>query len=346
MTRTSLLLLLALGCADEGSNGGDGGSGSNLGGDDPAEQLPLPDVASLNLPAAYKAALDAMVGVGVSRPWEGLRGAVDLSQAGCPDFYAGPPPGDDLEDFEGGAAWMDSCVTGGALTYDGYAWWRTDLFAEGSTATPEGQVVEAQRQLIGQGTLTSADEGLFSWAGEGSDALSQVESMAPSYKAWSYSSSLKGSVSGQLAFAADDPTPSGWRADLYVAFSGGSTETLSLRGDAYFFEPVIEGTFDSVSANLDWTGPLSAGPTDCALEPIGTLSIRDQNAFWYDLVFLPESSTDTGVPAACDGCGTLYIRGLDQGELCVDLTHIWNGTLQPPQLEDFVLSTRDIGLEG
>jgi hypothetical protein len=42
----------------------------------------------------------------------------------------------------------------------------------------------------------------------------------------------------------------------------------------------------------------------------------------------------------------LYIRGLDQGELCVDLTHIWNGTLQPPQLEDFVLSTRDIGLEG
>ena len=29
MTRTSLLLLLALGCADEGSNGGDGGSGSD-----------------------------------------------------------------------------------------------------------------------------------------------------------------------------------------------------------------------------------------------------------------------------------------------------------------------------
>ena len=340
-----MLLLLSLLACKKDEDGGNG-LGDNLGAGDPAAELPLPDFDNLDLPSAYQSALEALVSVSLSRPWGGLRGAVDLSQAGCPDFYAGPPPGDELEDYEGGAAWMDSCVTGGALSYDGYAWWRTDLLAEGDINTPEGLVVDAQRTLIGQGTVTSADEELLTWTGEASDALSQVESYSPPYKAWSYSSTVDGSVGGDLAFAADDLTPSGWRADLYLAYAGGSTESLTIRGDAYFFEPVIEGNFDSVSASLDWTGPLSMGPTDCALEPVGTFSIRDQDAFWYDLVFLPESATDTGVPAACDGCGTLYVRGIDLGEICVDLTTIWNGTLQPPALEDFVLSTRDVGLEG
>ena len=88
-------------------------------------------------------------------------------------------------------------------------------------------------------------------------------------------------------------------------------------------------------------------PRGCALEPKGYLSIRDENAFWHDLVFQPryEDDIDDGYDddpyTACDGCGTLFVRGLEQPIIvCPDLDLF--SQLSPPAVEDYVLSVRDL----
>ena len=59
--------------------------------------------------------------------------------------------------------------------------------------------------------------------------------------------------------------------------------------------------------------------------------------------------TDTGYPndpySACDGCGTLYVRGLEQPalEVCMSFDFLWQGLVQPPPVADFVFTLREPG---
>ena len=79
--------------------------------------------------------------------------------------------------------------------------------------------------------------------------------------------------------------------------------------------------------------------------------MRDENAFWFDVVFQPRFDDDaTDDPydnfsyGPCDGCGTLYVRGLEQTdiEVCPDFSFLWSGALTHPEADDYALSMRDI----
>ena len=335
----ALTSLPALSCKEEQAEGASPAAADP----DPPDALPIPDISGMDLEAAFQDALELAVSVHTGVPWDGLGQSLSLAQASCPDLYAGNPDPDALDDVEGGAAWKDACTTAGGLTWDGFGWWKATISSTGDVLTPEGQTFEGQRELIGDGSVGDSSGPLYGFRGEATDALSLVSSTSPFYKSWSWSSTVNGTTTGTTLFAPSSRTPQGWRADLYLSTQGGSAETLSIRGDAYFFEPVIEGNFDSLSAELDWASPESSGPTDCSLEPRGILSIRDPSAIWYDLVFLPledSSAGDTGANAACDGCGTLFVRGVEVTELCVDLSFVWNGTLDEPELEGWAFDVR------
>jgi hypothetical protein len=332
------LLALALGCGP-----GDEVEPVDVGED--AEALPLPDLEGMDLPGAFEEALAVTAELRAALAWGGHEAALSLGREGCPDVYIGSP-GEDVDADEGGVSWADYCSTSGGLGFSGFVWWDGEVTVEGEAGTPEGAESSGERRMIADGTVADSDGTRFQLDGEVSDALYRVD--AEGYERWTWSSLLQGTLTGAEVFDGT-ATPGGVRADLYLYATGGDVDSLEARGDVYLFEEPVLGLFDSLSMDLAMVEEGSAGPGDCALEPRGYLSLRDTDAYWYDLVFLPrydDDATDEDYEndpyGDCDGCGTLYVRGIEQGELCPDLSAIWDGRLDPPEVEDFVTSLRQV----
>jgi len=174
------------------------------------------------------------------------------------------------------------------------------------------------------------------------DTLYAVE--APGYSTWAWSSQLKGTVTGRDLMG-EGRLAAPTRADLYLY---ATPERLEARGDVYFFDDELAGRFDSVSLDIELLSASGAGPDDCALEPRGWVGLRDSDAYWYDLVFLPREDDDlTGEGyendpyGDCDGCGALFVRGVEAGVVCPDFSGLFDGALTPPDAADFVLTLRD-----
>ncbi len=329
------MILLLLACAAEEPEPVDVG--------DPAEELALPDLEDIDWPAAFAEALVTAAGLRGELAWRGHAAALELGREGCPDIYVGAPAVElDLGEAPGGVSWSDYCLTEGGLGFSGAVWWDGRAELSGDAQTPEGSIASGERRMVADGTVSDPDGVRFALDGEVSESVYRAD--AQGYSRWTWSSLLQGSLAGAEVFE-DGATE--LRADLYLYATGGDVQSFEARGDVYISRQPILGRFDSISMDLAMVAPGSAGPEDCALEPLGYLSLRDAEAYWYDLVFLPrydDDATDTGYAnepyGTCDGCGTLYVRGLEQGEVCVDFSAIWDGPLDPPAIDDFVTSLR------
>jgi hypothetical protein len=325
--------------------------------DDPVE-LPPPDLEGVDLEAAFTDAFRLMAAVDLRAGWAGHVDALERRRAGCPDIYLGNPDieGIDLDGDARGYAWRDFCRQGDEIEWGGFAFWETEAGVQGDPTTAEGRTIEAERLLFADALVGQGDEVLFAFDGEGTDALTRTDA-ADGYEAWTYTSRVQGTVSGTLAFPAEVTstamaTPGGYRTDLYRRATGGVDASLEARGNVYLFEHRIQDRFDSLGLDLELKGPAGAGPEDCTAEPRGWIALRDEDAFWYDLVFEPRYDGDPDDPdypndpySECDGCGTLYVRGLEQEgiEVCVDLSFLWDGALAPPSADAFAFTLRDPG---
>jgi hypothetical protein len=205
--------------------------------------------------------------------------------------------------------------------------------------------------MLANSVVGNNDEVLYEFDGEGSDSLYLVES--PDYTRWTYSSLIQATVTGDIISDLTGATNGGgWRTDLYLYLTGGNADYLEARGNVFLFETRLSERFDSMAMDLTFTGPNGAAPDSCTQEPVGWIGLRDENAYWYDLVFQPADAGDTDGSMAdteyteCDGCGTLYIRGIETieyGEICVDFSWLWDkNPLVLPEPEDFVFTIRDI----
>jgi hypothetical protein len=310
----------------------------------PADVLEIPDTEGIDFERAYLDAMRLGLEVATARPWAGHLAAIaDVDVPGaCPDLYVGAPPVDDvmIDEDALGLSWYDTCATGSGLAYDGYAYWQTDV-SVGPSGTVDGTTTSATRTLIADAAVLDAGGALrWEFDGEASDAIYDVVDVG--YEHWTYSTLVTGTVSGPDSFTDASTTPGGYRTDLYLFASGGDVDLLEARGNTYLFTDRLHERFDSTAMDLTLIGELGAGPTDCTLEPYGWVGLRDENAFWYDLVFLPTDLLDAQEPytndplSICDGCGTLYIRGVEQGQLCVDLSVLFP-EIERPSVEEFVL---------
>jgi hypothetical protein len=101
----------------------------------------------------------------------------------------------------------------------------------------------------------------------------------------------------------------------YVAFEGG------LSG--------LSGGVDSIAFQGVELGQLTAG-SKCQQEPSGTISLRDPDGQWYDLVFDGPTRAKPDIDAAlCDGCGRAYFRGQSIGEICADFSYLFDWGSSP-----------------
>lgn len=310
------------------------------------ETLTLPDLSGVDLPAVYEEGLQRARGITLTSAWSGHTASLARRTPGCPDLYVGGVEDAELDDEAEGLTWSDYCQpSSGGAAFGGWAWWDGSVQVEGDPTEAAGQLVDASRSLSGDGLVSVDGAPSFELRGELSESI--YTSTAPDYEAWSWSSLVEATVTGTDAFEAAEAD--GWRASMYLDASGGAASSMELRGSAYLFGPAIADRFDSIDVDLSF-----GNDPDCTLEPHGWIALRDEDAFWFDLVFLPsqdEGETwDDEDRGACDGCGTLYIRGLETveyGEVCPDFSDWAIDSRALPTPDDFVLTLRDVlALEG
>lgn len=312
---------------------GEGDTGVDLG--DPAPSLEVPDLTGVDLELAFAQGALLAPAVQLTQPWDQHAALVALGQDGCPDLYAGAPDTEDM-DVEGGQSWSDYCETAGGLYFRGQAWWDTSIAV--TTEDDGGATVQASRTLVADATAGDSEDLGFRFDGQAEESIYQVVDGDYIHSTWS---SL---VTASFDSTAD-ATAADWRGDLYLYWTGGETRSVELRGNVYFYTTVIEDRFDSVAVELTWTAPEDSDPDGCTAEPVGWMGLRDSAANWYDLVFQPTADGDyADLPYTdCDGCGTLYVRGIEQGTYCPDLSfETMYASLTPPDVEDFVFTLREL----
>jgi hypothetical protein len=322
---------------------------------DPAAELVLPDYSDTDIAQAYTDAIEIVLSARGDRIWAGHERALERRFDGCPDIYVGAPNQSSLDEDDAarqtGMSWEDFCTTSGGLYYRGHQHWVQGASASGDATTAEGRSASASRSLQGDGVSGDTNDVRFEWAGNVNDAVTTV--IAGDYVRYTWSTETVGTATGTDIFEpASSITPGGWRADVYVSVEGGDVERIEARGDMYLFERRIADRFDSVSMNIEFIGELGAGPDDCTLEPRGWIGMRDENAWWLDIVFQPvgdddgTSDSSDAEYSACDGCGTAYVRGVEQtielGEMCLDMTGIWGSDqLLPADPESYIFNARE-----
>lgn len=294
------------------------------------DALPLPDFSDVDLSAAANDALRRIVRLDTAAGWAGLVDSVGSRTEGCPDLYAGTPDGDldELDEDSPGLSWSDTCTTSAGRSYGGYAYWETELHHTAGT--------EGRRRIVAQAAVSHEGE-LESWLkGEAEEAFLSSEGH------WRRNVTVDWTVEGVVPEGAGLPTE-GYRAAAQLELTGGVLEeALTGSGNVFLHGERIEERFDSIEFDLDIQGELGAGPEDCTAEPVGWIGLRDPDAHWAHIVFLPTAG-DTGVDAACDGCGTVFVRGVEQDfEACVDLDGLFE-LASEPAAKDYVLSLRDPG---
>ncbi len=91
--------------------------------------------------------------------------------------------------------------------------------------------------------------------------------------------------------------------------------------------------YDGESTAVWFDGVLMAQESrgnDCEIEPSGTISVRQDNGTWVDVLFDGAPYLGGEVfPAACDGCGEAWVDGAARGTVCPDLSVLTSWTKRP-----------------
>jgi len=301
---------------------------------DPAEELEIPSLEDVDFEASLEEAFVMALQADLDRVWRGHAEALALRQGTCPDFYAGTPDFElELDDDFPGLVWFDECESD-EVGFAGWLGWTQQIAAESSVENPEFVFIEGERSLQGDGLVRQAGALVYEFDGEGADAVYVEDAGESSY--YAYSSYVNGTVSEAEEM---------FRTEMYVVHSGGMGQTLEARGNLYWMDFRIAGRFDSVALDVEMVGAELAGEDDCTLEPRGWIGVRDEDAYWYEVVFEPRNPAEdyeNDPYTECDGCGELYIRGLPQGTLvCPDFSSVWS-SLTSPTMDDYALVIREV----
>lgn len=340
-----LLVLTALAGCSSLSRQGTEDTGTETTAPEPAAPFPIPDdVATIDWVSAFQEAVALMSTVSTIQPWTGHAASLDARAPGCPDFWTGTFTDAGIEvAHDYGVSWWDDCGIDNGQYYDGWAWWDFDVSEDGDPDSYDGRISDASRTLEGSAVVGDEDGVKFEFDGTASDAFYEVK--ANGYHHVVYSTSLDATITGSDVFAPDGPTPDGYRTDLYMYVTSGDIDSIEASGNVYMFTPQLMGRFDSIGVDMLLQGPLGAAPDDCTQEPLGWIGLRDADAIWYDVVFLPRTREDVAGEtypndplSVCDGCGRLYVQGIEQVgvDVCVDFSFLFDD-FPVPNTDDYVL---------
>jgi hypothetical protein len=240
-----------------------------------------------------------------------LDSAVAASDSTCPYHYT------EYEELYGYDYWYGGCTTAEGSTFTGsiygihydpfwssyyyypdYGWWYGDVAID---------------RADGQGLELAGSWSMYRY---------EIQNPAQSY--------LYVSAYGEPRWVGSDygDTWLGRDPSLSYTMTGGSDPQL---GAYTSIDGGLSG-LDGAASSIWFDGVYMATArwgSSCALEPSGTVSIRDAAGDWYDVDFQgPAFSGATSFPAECDGCGDVWFRGEPLGQACADLSALtgWMGS--------------------
>ena len=306
--------LLVVGCAEEegevDADGGSDGVGSGeTGGSDGAdtgrptphgETPPDGQAPSLNPEDATRIATAAMAELTAVN----AEGVVQMVEQFTTEFTEGCPEASLPEEVEGTyVGWIaeQPCTTPGGLTVSG---------SGNINRMMEGDAVESRSTVILTGAATRLEHADGRWI-EFTGTITISDTRGPQ-NITNYG--IGGDFMGDATTAQTVPL---LRPDVrvtgeYFLIEG---EQLSITGGLSTpnLAPVRSVEFNGVIVQ----------PTMCGSEPAGTISMRDVNSYWHQLVFSVPPKPDTPeaedpfATVECDGCGTLSVEGQSSGPVCL-----------------------------
>ncbi|MEX1363139.1 MAG: hypothetical protein AB1Z98_08440, partial [Nannocystaceae bacterium] len=218
-------------------------------------------------------------------------------------------PEQQLLTMEGGLTVIDwgteGCTTSAGLTIRGAGHLERTATDEGGRTT-QGAVLYSE---AGTMRLSTADGRFLEMNG---------------YLGWERGTSLEGTdayfeVGGELsadpATAAASPLldPEVRAQGFLFSFAGEGYQALGGSGS-------VSGPALGEALAFQFTDLLVV-PQACATEPAATLSIRDDEGYWHDIVFdaatLVDGAEPVFEPDRCDGCGTYVVAGAVLGDACI-----------------------------
>ena len=234
--------------------------------------------------------------------------------SGCPYYYY------TIEDY-GYDYWYAGCTASGGASFTGYAYsyvyapyaYVSGVYAYqdlgyvgmfGAITDRLGESLEVSGTFYHQNYAYNGGMTHYGSAYLRGDARWNADAAAGTWLAAEYSMSL------DYSYAHNYSTEGGFYLGLDGSLSGVSGAVNSALFDGVFFQNTAAGSA-------------------CALEPSGTISVRDGEGEWYHTTFDgPPYAGAPVFPPECDGCGDVFYRGEALGQVCPDFSSImtWSGT--------------------
>lgn len=269
-------------------------------------------------PSLGTADLELLVADAVARAWTieatplfaAYTAVMESADGGCPNYY----------EQDGNQYWYDECTSEAGAEFSGYA------FYYGYDHTLIDGLVYDGGALYGVGSATAPDGSRLEFGGS-----------ATAYRAWPDGVAedapefyVYAANQIQGGFAWDGPDAPAWLAAEHAP---------DLIAQSYYV-PAYDGRYVALDGSLGsdadtatvfdtftlWSDNLI---TWCPNEPYGSISVRDAEGEWYDILFHgPEAYESEVDESLCDGCGDAWFHGQQLGLVCGDFSTLtdWGTT--------------------
>jgi hypothetical protein len=325
-TETMLLGLLLGGCA--------GGGGEPAAAGDTATDEPLPEIDAPEddgpylgesedpeppeldadaVAAAVESVLPTVIGAHAGHIRSAYAEALSGQSEGCPTW---------TQSAEGVPYWFDTCTADGGTRFEGYAY---DLVSEDLA---DGEIVWDGWQFYGLATITGPDGATFEATGSAGVLTGlQSDGALVTYTYMDEGFRYDGPAA-DAAWLGAAGSPEVQAYTLHQPTTGGNLVSLQARAslDA---GPITAVVFEDVQA-----GNAAAG-APCPAEPAGLISVRAEDGTWFELYFdgVPFDQWGTTEPTDCDGCASVWAKGSEVGEVCLDPSVLTDWGTAPWALE-------------
>ncbi len=279
---------------------------------DPAQDVAVPALDA----AVVQAAVDTVFATIWDFQPQPVLDAYDQANADadgdCPLIY----PDYDV-DYGDAWYWFEACTSDAGAAYSGFVYgvsfsdWNQDGFTySGGGMAAAGEITD------GQGRLWEGSGTVYGYTGSADDDSYLINALIME-GTWSW----------------DGADGSSWMSTgLEPGFSGYTTWVPALEAGAVVLDGGLfglEGELDTVVMDGFTLYDEALAPS-CALEPSGTLSVRDVEGHWFDVTFDGADQLEDPVNADwCDGCGGAWYQGVYVDEICLDFSTLLDWEERP-----------------
>lgn len=272
---------------------------------DPADEIALPDVSTEDMQDALDAAIVALHGLDAGPVLDAYAAAMSYADDDCPTWYSNAE----------GDYWYDSCDSDDGAHFDGYLGTAT----YDGTDTGDGTAWTGFT-ISGVATVETEDGRRFVANGAAGRLSAEADGLYQYYTV----------VDGSFSWDGEEANGSWLDEGPVPAFTLYAWDAPSTGARAMVLQGSVSG-FDGQASTVVFDGVVIANALagfPCEIEPSGTLSFRDPEGRWYDLLWDLPYDTETSTlgemdEADCDGCASTWTNGEYLGETCLD----WSGLM-------------------